>query len=217
MSLDTTKSIRSVKYNGVNIPLEGITPSGKKLITDTSETDVAAFATAQISSDTLLAENIKKDVNILGVVGSFEGGGSSSPYLMTLLHDLTITEDVHSITTSWNNAWFDYDILLVEFDVTLSGATYIDFNVNGVSTSGNNYTAKSANQAFRQTCINLDGRTYSSYTADSGVVSFFSPYWSSPAKAGISKDTLVSLDWVCDTASVNFVSGTVKVFGGKMV
>lgn len=60
------------------IPSGGITPSGKKLITDTSETDVAAFATAQISSDTLLAENIKKNVNILGVVGSFEGGGGGS-------------------------------------------------------------------------------------------------------------------------------------------
>lgn len=59
------------------IPSGGITPSGKKLITDTSETDVAAFATAQISSDTLLAENIKKNVNILGVVGSFEGGGAT--------------------------------------------------------------------------------------------------------------------------------------------
>lgn len=54
---------------------QGGTPTGKKLITDTSETDVAAFATAQVSSDTLLAENIKKDVNILGVVGSLEGGG----------------------------------------------------------------------------------------------------------------------------------------------
>lgn len=53
----------------------GITPMGKKLITDTNETDVAAFATAQVSSDTLLAENIKKDVNILGVVGNYEGGG----------------------------------------------------------------------------------------------------------------------------------------------
>ena len=74
-----------------SIPSGGITPSGKKLITDTSETDVAAFATAQISSDTLLAENIKKDVNILGVVGSFEGGGGGLPEGITAVATGTFT------------------------------------------------------------------------------------------------------------------------------
>ncbi len=71
-----TMTLAEMPSEIASIPSGGVTPSGKKLITDTSETDVAAFATAQVSSDTLLAENIKKDVNILGVLGTFAGGGS---------------------------------------------------------------------------------------------------------------------------------------------
>lgn len=87
------------------IPSGGITPSGKKLITDTSETDVAAFATAQISSDTLLAENIKKDVNILGVVGSFESGGGSvqeaEVTTASVTNTIQFTFDVDTSKTTW--------------------------------------------------------------------------------------------------------------------
>ena len=58
----------------VNVP-QGITPTGNINITDTNVTDVTQYATATIVDADLIASNIKKDVNILGVVGSFEGGG----------------------------------------------------------------------------------------------------------------------------------------------
>lgn len=45
-------------------------PTGKKNITDTTETDVAAYATAQVVDANLVAGNIKKDVTILGVTGT---------------------------------------------------------------------------------------------------------------------------------------------------
>ncbi len=62
----------------INAVASGITkPSGKKSITTTAETNVADYATAQISDANLVAGNIKKDVAILGVTGSYEGGGSS--------------------------------------------------------------------------------------------------------------------------------------------
>lgn len=51
---------------------EGITPTGKKNITTTAETDVTNYATAQVSDSNLKATNIKKDVVILGVTGSYE-------------------------------------------------------------------------------------------------------------------------------------------------
>ena len=53
------------------------TPTGKLSITGTSEVNCASYATAQVSDADLVAENIKKDVSILGVTGSYEGGGSS--------------------------------------------------------------------------------------------------------------------------------------------
>jgi len=57
--------------------LPAATPSGKKTIDSTSEVDVAAYATAQVVDANLTAENIKKDVEVLGITGSYEGGGSS--------------------------------------------------------------------------------------------------------------------------------------------
>ena len=56
------------------------TPTGKLTITGTSEVNCSTYATAQVSDADLVAENIKKDVNILGVTGSYEGGGGSSDF-----------------------------------------------------------------------------------------------------------------------------------------
>ena len=55
----------------------GATPTGKKTIDTTAEVDVASYATAQVVDENLTAENIKKDVEVLGITGSYEGGGSS--------------------------------------------------------------------------------------------------------------------------------------------
>ena len=53
----------------VNVP----NPStGKVEITGTSEVNVTAYATAQVVDANLIAENIKKDVTILGVTGTYE-------------------------------------------------------------------------------------------------------------------------------------------------
>ena len=53
----------------VNVP----NPStGKLEITGTAEVDCSAYAAAQVVDANLIAENIKKDVTILGVTGTFE-------------------------------------------------------------------------------------------------------------------------------------------------
>lgn len=53
----------------VNVP----NPStGKIEITGTAEVDVTEYASAQVVDANLIAENIKKDVTILGVTGSYE-------------------------------------------------------------------------------------------------------------------------------------------------
>ena len=52
--------------------VSGVTPSGTKNITDTSLTDVSLFQYAQVSDGNLVAENIKKDVSILGITGTLE-------------------------------------------------------------------------------------------------------------------------------------------------
>ena len=52
--------------------VSGVTPSGTKNITDTSLTDVSLYQYAQVSDGNLVAENIKKDVSILGITGTLE-------------------------------------------------------------------------------------------------------------------------------------------------
>lgn len=53
----------------------GITPTGTINITNTQLTDVTNYANAQVLDVDLNAENIKKDVNILGIVGTYTGSG----------------------------------------------------------------------------------------------------------------------------------------------
>lgn len=71
---NTSKKIPASVVDDIVIIDESITPSGKKTITDTSEVDVTNFATAQVVDANLIAENIKKDVNILGRIGTLEEG-----------------------------------------------------------------------------------------------------------------------------------------------
>ena len=47
-------------------------PTGNIEITGTASVNVAAYATAQVVDANLIAENIKKDVTILGVTGTYE-------------------------------------------------------------------------------------------------------------------------------------------------
>ena len=58
-----------------------IIPYGTIDITTTEEVDVGAYKTAQVVDSNLIADNIKKDISILGVTGTYEGESSSgSPF-----------------------------------------------------------------------------------------------------------------------------------------
>ena len=60
----------------------GIVPTGNINITSMNQTDVTNYATAQVVEANLVAENIKKDVSILGVTGIYEGGGGFDSKLL---------------------------------------------------------------------------------------------------------------------------------------
>lgn len=73
----------------VNVP----NPStGKLEITTTSEVNCSAYATAQVVDQNLVAGNVKKDVTILGITGSYEGGGLASavfPYSANVTYNVS--------------------------------------------------------------------------------------------------------------------------------
>lgn len=65
------ESIDVAQYATANVNVPN--PStGKVEITGTAEVDVTNYATAQVVDANLVAENIKKDVTILGVTGTYE-------------------------------------------------------------------------------------------------------------------------------------------------
>lgn len=65
-----TVDVAEYEQASVNVP----NPStGKLTITGTAEVDCKDYATAQVSDANLTAANIKKNVTILGVTGSYEG------------------------------------------------------------------------------------------------------------------------------------------------
>ena len=80
-TLITPTGTKSITENGSDIDVTAYAkanvnvpnPStGKLEITGTSEVNVTAYATAQVVDANLIAENIKKDVTILGVTGTYE-------------------------------------------------------------------------------------------------------------------------------------------------
>ena len=76
---DATSEVKKavvIDGDGVETDIQGVQPTGKKEITSTAEVNVANYATAQVVDEDLVAGNIKKDVDILGVVGSYEAAAS---------------------------------------------------------------------------------------------------------------------------------------------
>lgn len=80
-TLITPTGTKSITENGSDIDVTAYAkanvnvpnPStGKVEITDTSEVNVTNYATAQVVDANLIAGNIKKDVTILGVTGTYE-------------------------------------------------------------------------------------------------------------------------------------------------
>lgn len=111
----------------------GATPTGKKTIDTTAEVDVATYATAQVVDENLTAENIKKDVSVLGITGEYEGSGSGEfpPVEITLI----LNGDGESETFSTTP--YDYDETEQTF-IYCSGF-FID-NENGVYSSSTEVT-----------------------------------------------------------------------------
>lgn len=85
--------------------------SGNVNITDTQIVDVTNYSTAQVSDANLISENIKKDVSILGKIGTYEGGGG---FTVQLPAGTTLRVYYHIVNAHWED--FDFPIYVYETD-----------------------------------------------------------------------------------------------------
>lgn len=65
-------------YNPADVYYRAKSPTGNYLIESTSTIDVSDYATARVSAPNLVASNIRKDINILGVVGTYTASSTAS-------------------------------------------------------------------------------------------------------------------------------------------
>lgn len=107
----------------VNVPQ----PSGNINITGTSQVDVSAYATAQVVDADLVAGNIKKDVNILGVTGSLESGITPSGTISITSNGTTDVTNYASasvnVPTSAPDNYIEYNWLQSGSSCVLQGAS----------------------------------------------------------------------------------------------
>lgn len=78
-----------IDEDGVETNFAGIVPTGNINITGTTAVNVTNYATAQVVDEDLVAGNIKKDVDILGVVGTYEPEASDFTAANVTLNNCT--------------------------------------------------------------------------------------------------------------------------------
>lgn len=131
MPLDTTKSVKSITYNGTNIPLYAkpeqtktvdlSMASGNQVVSPDSGKVLSSVTVNKPS--TLIPDNIKKDVNIGGVVGS---GDTSETWVLNEV----ITGDIdETLIASWTIPTFiSNGVSYTGFAIQSSGLLKFSFN-----------------------------------------------------------------------------------------
>lgn len=97
-TLNGVSTIKVKDADNTSIYDSFVYPEGKKNLTNTTETDVSNYATAQIVEANLIASNIKKDVSILGVTGSMQGAKEEQNKTVTFNSDgQEVTPDTNKV------------------------------------------------------------------------------------------------------------------------
>lgn len=93
----------------------GVTPTGNINITNTQQTDVTNYATAQVVDANLIASNIADGVTVLGITGTHSGGSQPQLYAPTISvsgRTLTITPNSNNGSFGSNFELYDGDTLI---------------------------------------------------------------------------------------------------------
>ena len=136
-------------------------------------------------------------------IQAIPSGGGGSP--LTKLTEVTVTANVRSIVVAFPSDWFDYDFLVIKYDLTPSAKDWIYASSTGVGVSGNN------------TYTNVDVTEYryvSSAASNGSVMRVMLPYFKT-ANMIVDVAPGDSLYLFTYSTSKRLVSGSsITVYGG---
>lgn len=139
--------------------------SGTLNITNTSAADVTNYASAQVVDSNLVAGNIKKDVNILGVTGTYEGSGGAALITETENEQGGITQEISVVNvlhvgskTITQNGTYD------PADDNYDAYSSVTVNVSGGGGGITQYITFTATLANTRVSITQTGTSYGTWT-----------------------------------------------------
>ena len=225
-----------VGYASVNVNVpnsysagdEGKVVSSGALVAQTAHADVTPTTSDQTIDTTtnnsikvkgdanLVAGNIKKDVEIFGTTGSYEGGGGGGGASgFYLLDDITISQAVRSYQIDFQNTWYSYDrILLYINGQFVGGSDWLYWNVNATTLDSGKYSNQTATFEFMYEVISAP------YATNAIKVDILSIYNSGHNVTNVNLPNLTSMDAVSyfwlSGYSKDLASGTkIKIYGVK--
>ena len=124
-------------YASANVNIEqGVFPEGEVKITTTDSVDVTMYASAKVEDANLIPENITKNVTILGITGTYEGGESDNVTQLDRFIEGNLTEIESNVTTIKRYAFY-YDsnltrVSLPQVTTIRSGTFYYCSNLKNI-------------------------------------------------------------------------------------
>ena len=129
---------------------EGKVVSSGALVSQTAHADVMPTTSDQTIDTTtnnsikvkgdadLVASNIKKDVEIFGITGSYEGSGGGGSSAISLLDTITVPSNTRAVNIDLTD-YQSYNLFFVIGDVELTASDWLYYVKNGSSPTGGVY------------------------------------------------------------------------------
>lgn len=151
----------------------------------------------------------ESDTNLSDAVRSLADGYGQGGSSLTKLGTIEISENTRSMSVVPQSNWFDYDFLIVKYDLTLSASDWLYASTTNLKTSGTNtYSTKSALTYKYVGAVELN-------SSDGSCIFLMPNFVANGAKVTVSSGQTLYL--YTYSSSKTILSGSsVTIYGGNM-